>query len=207
MNKYLIIVLLICASFLPTGAHAFTFFTAYDALVTRIAKTSYQFRVTVDYNFDMRNEDTGIPALGTFCGFSLGQLCGEGQRNFAPISDKPGERVWYSDSWWRSDHLGYYPSSLPGRVFGYDFDYTGDVKGLSAVSFAAQATWAWSDPSGGGMKYESEIFAGELPIIVSDPANPVAVPEAPTVLLFVLGLVGFAVRGVVGTHRNTSISF
>ena len=176
-------------------AHAYTFFNAYDATITRLAADTYQFRISVDYNLDMKTKYGDMPAVGAFCGMSVGQPYGEFQSNFAPFSDKPGERVWYSDNWWRSDHFGYYPTSLPGTVFGYDFGYVGDLRGLSDTHFAAQATWAWVDVNTGDMQYETEIFEGDVSLSLPPSTHPSTVPEVSSMLLMAIGLAGIVVAG------------
>lgn len=188
---------LICFLFFSPTVGAFTFFNAYNASISQLTLDTYQFHVSVDYNFEMKTEYDGTPATGAFCGFSLGQLYGASQSNFAPYSDKPGQSVWYSDSWWHTDQFGFYPSSLPGIDFGYDFSYAGDVTQMSSCHFAAQAMWAWSDSYTGEMHYDSEFFEGDLTPALPNPANPTALPEAPSVILLAVGLVG-----VVVTRRS-----
>ena len=180
----------LCVLCVSPAVNAFTFFTAYDASITRLVGDTYQFRISVDYSLDMKDNGDGVPAMGAFFGFSLGPLWGTDQRNFAPYSDRPGEHVWYSDDWWHADHLGFVPLSLPGNTFGYDFDYVGNRPHFSTQHYAAQAVWTWFDWRTGQIQYDSEIFEGDVAISTRRIADPIAVPEVPSLFLLALGMAG-----------------
>lgn len=186
----------------PVAGNAFSFFTAYSPSISQIGDHSYRFRVQVDYNFDMFYSNDGMPAMGAFTGFSLGRLIGYNQRSFTPLGDDPGQEVRYSSGWWRTGHLGFYPLSLPGHEFGYDFDYAGSLPSTLSVHYLSDATWAWYDFEQ-GMQYQQRRYRGRmqvsLPVIA---AASSAIPEPATALLWAVGLASaFVFRRRLATIR------
>ncbi len=183
MKSWLRIALLTALVSLPISSHAYNFFNAFSPTLTQIDDHTYRFRIQVDYNFDMWDTPEGYPSLGAFTGFSLGHLLGQHQRNFRPWSDQPGEYVNYSDGWWRAWHLGFYPLSLPGNEFGYDFDYDGDLSHPFAIHYTGAAMWAWFDNEL-GMQYRSEEYRGAVLVNFPPSAAPHAIPEPTTAFMW-----------------------
>ncbi len=172
----------------PASGHTLNFVTAFSPTVTQIGEYSYRFRVQVDYNFDMFYSGDGMPAMGAFTGFSLGRLIGFNQRNLTPWGNDPGQEIRYISGWWRTGHLGFYPLSLPGHEFGYDFDYAGSLPSTLSVQYASDATWAWYDFEH-GMQYQQQQYRGRLQVrLPASAAAPSAVPEPATALLWAVGL-------------------
>ncbi len=188
-SKYFAVLAIVFAIVLaPVAGHAFSFFTAFSPSISQIGDHSYRFRVQVDYNFDMFYSSDGMPAMGAFTGFSLGRLMGYNQRSFTPLGDDPGQEVRYTSGWWRTGHLGFYPLSLPGHEFGYDFDYAGSLPSGLSVNYRSEATWAWFDFEQ-GMLYQQQLYRGRLHVTMpSSTATPTAIPEPTTALLWAVGL-------------------
>ncbi len=186
---------LIALAFLPEVGHAFNFFTAFSPSISQIGDHSYRFRVQVDYNFDMEYADNGMPAMGAFTGFSLGRLIGYNQRSFTPLGDDPGQEVRYTAGWWRTGHLGFYPLSLPGHEFGYDFDFAGSLPRTLSVQYTSDATWSWVDFEQ-GMQYRQQQYRGRMQVTLpASAAAPAAVPEPTTALHWAVGLASaFVIR-------------